>query len=206
MFHILDKIRGWGARVPIHNVFPISSWLVSRAISHWLHVSQANSQPPDFRGNFTVHLPTRHKCCVNLTGRSWRTWKWNRLPPKYLLCAKMYLVALGFEVDSESHETQIITFYTQNPWTFLICCREFEDNGILKPTAVIEDHPAQDPGRPAPVLSILLQRNKLFNHIDDGMHWVGLRWVPGTVTCSEACSHGLLSFIISLHMLMNGVH
>ena len=94
----------------------------------------------------------------------------NRLAPKYLLCAKMYLVALGFEVDLERHETQIITFYTQNPWTFLICCRVFEDNGILKPTAVIEDHPAQDPGRPAPVLSILLHRNKLFNHIEDGMH------------------------------------
>ena len=43
-----------------------------------------------------IHFPIRHKfCCVNLIGRNWRTWKLNRLTPICLLCAKMYLVALG---------------------------------------------------------------------------------------------------------------
>ena len=153
-----------------------------------------------------IHFPIRHKfCCVNLIGRNWRTWKLNRLTPICLLCAKMYLVALG--VWSGFGKPWDSDYYISHSKSMDILDLL---QSVLKQryskTHCGHRGPSSTGSRKAtPVLSILLQRNKLFNHIDDGMHWVWLRWVPWTVTCSEACSHGLLSFIISLHMLMNGV-
>ena len=65
-------------------------------IQPWLNKRKSNSQP-SFCWYFIVDLLIQHKFhCVNLIGRTWRTWKLNRITPKYLLCATMYLVALGF--------------------------------------------------------------------------------------------------------------
>ena len=111
-----------------------------------------------FCSYFIIDLLMQHKFrCVNLMGRSWSTWKSNRITPKYLLYAKMYLVALGFWSGfGKPCDSDYYTLHSKS-MKFLDLLHMISDKGIPKFIAVIEDHPLQHPGRLAPVLFIPLQ-------------------------------------------------
>lgn len=118
----------------------------------------------------------------------------------------MNLVGLGFfEVDSESHSTQNIDFYTQNPRTFLICCRLFKAKAF------------QNPVRSCRTIHYRVQEGQLLccqyycraQIFQSNRRWhsVWLNGVLWIVTCSTVCSHDILTCLHTvLHIFSTHVN